>query len=97
MATKIAFVQDRPIVEATEIAPLLELDVASFQDLMRSGKIRSMVEQGQGEDVGRFRLTFQSPFWRVRMTCGPDGEVLTLTRVRLDVPRRELLSGGTGS
>ena len=95
-ATRIAFDQDRPIVEAAEIAPLLDLDVASFQDLMRSGKIRSTVERGEGKDGGKFRLTFQSPRWRVRLTCGHDGTVLTLTRVRLDVPR-ELRSVSTGS
>ena len=96
-ATKIAFDQDRPIVAAAEIAPLLELDVASFQNLMRSRKIRSIVERGEGEDGGKFRLTFQSPQWRVRLTCGRDGEVLTLTRVRLDVPLPELRAVSTGS
>lgn len=91
-ATKIAFDQDRPVVEAVEIAPLLELDVSGFQDLMRSGKIRSIVERGEGEDGGKFRLTFQSPRWRVRLTCGRDGEVLSMTRVRLDVPLAGLAS-----
>ena len=94
-ATKIAFDHDRPVVAAAEIAQLLELDVASFQDIMRSGRIRSTVERGEGEDDGKFRLTFQSPRWRVRLTCGHDGNVQTLTRVRLDVPRGELRSGRT--
>ena len=94
---KIVFDQDRPIVDAAEIAALLELEVASFQELMRSGKIRSIVERGEGEDGGKFRLTFQSPQWRVRLTCGRDGDVLTLTRVRLDVPLPELWSVSTGS
>ncbi|GHG33123.1 DUF6522 family protein [Paracoccus aerius] len=85
-ATKIAFDQDRPIVEAAEIAPLLELDVTSFQDLMRSGKIRNIVERGEGEDGGKFRLTFQSAQWRVRLTCGRDGEVLTVTRAACSFP-----------
>lgn len=96
-ATKIAFDQDRPLVEAVEIAPLLELDVSGFQDLMRSGKIRSIVERGEGEDGGKFRLTFQSPRWRVRLTCRQDGEVLSMTRVRLDVPLPEGRSVSTGS
>lgn len=86
---KIVFDQDRPIVDAAEIAPLLELEVASFQELMRSGKIRSIVEQGEGADGGKFRLTFQSPQWRVRLTCRRDGEVLTLTRVGLNRPPSE--------
>lgn len=94
---KIVFDQDRPIVDAAEIAALLELEVASFQELMRSGKIRSIVERGEGEDGGKFRLTFQSPQWRIRLTCGRDGEVFTLTRVRLDVPLPALRSVSTGS
>ena len=83
---KIVFDQDRPIVDAAEIAPLLELEVASFQELMRSGKIRSIVERGEGEDDGKVRLTFQSPQWRVRLTCRRDGEVLTVTRAACSFP-----------
>ena len=83
---KVGFDQGRPVIEAVEIARLLELDVPGFQDLMRSGSIKSTIEQGEGEDSGKFRLTFQSPRWRVRLTCKDDGEVLTLTRVRLTAP-----------
>ncbi|WP_306752676.1 DUF6522 family protein [Paracoccus actinidiae] len=83
---KVGFDQGRPVIEAVEIARLLELDVPGFQDLMRSGSIRSTVERGEGDDAGKFRLTFQSPQWRVRLTCKDDGEVLTLTRVRLTAP-----------
>lgn len=86
-ATRIAFDQDRPVVDAAQIAPLLELDLAGFRDLMRSGRIRSTVERGEGKDAGKFRLTFQSPQWRVRLTCAGDGTVLTLTRLRLRGPR----------
>lgn len=80
---KVAFDQDRPVIAAAEIAPLLELDVPGFQDQTRSGRIRSIVEPGEGEDDGRFRLTFQSQQWRVRLTCRRGGNVLTLTRVQL--------------
>ena len=83
---KVGFDQGRPVIEAAEIARLLELDASVFQDLMRSGSIKSTIEQGEGDDAGKFRLTFQSPRWRVRLTCKDDGEVLTLTRVRLTAP-----------
>ncbi|MFC0200321.1 DUF6522 family protein [Paracoccus rhizosphaerae] len=82
-AMKIEFRDGQPVVDAAEIAPLLELDVPDFQNLMRSGKIRTTMERGEGEDDGKFRLTFQSPFWRVRLTCGRDGKVATMTRVQL--------------
>ena len=83
---KVGFDQGRPVIEAAEIARLLELDVPDFQDLMRSGSIKSTIEQGEGDDAGKFRLTFQSPRWRVRLTCKDDGEVMTLTRVRVTAP-----------
>jgi hypothetical protein len=85
-ALKVTFDQDRPVLEAAEVAPLLELDVSGFQDLMRSGRIRTRVERGEGKDEGKFRLTLQSPRWRVRLTCAGDGTVLTRARVRLEVP-----------
>ena len=59
--------------------------------------IRSTVERGEGEDKGKFRVTFQSPQWRVRLTYGLDGKVLTLTRVRLNVPLSERQSDGMPS
>lgn len=82
----VGFDQGCPVIEAAEIAALLELDVPGFQDLMRSGSIRSTVERGEGDDDGKFRLTFQSPQLRVRLTCTQDGHVLTLTRVRMTTP-----------
>lgn len=90
---KIGFDQGHPVIEAAEIAPLLELDVPGFHNLMRSGSIRSTVERGEGADAGKFRLTFQSPGWRVRLTCKDDGEVLTLTRVRLTTPPAAVSAG----
>lgn len=81
--TNITFDGDQPIVEAAQIAPLLDLDVATFQEGMRSGRIRTRIERGEADDAGKLRLTFQTPDWRVRLTCTTDGTVLTLTRVQL--------------
>lgn len=80
---KIEFDGDQPIVDAGQIAPLLDLDLVGFQILMQSGKIATGVERGSGADAGKLRLTFQSPDWRVRLTCGLDGTVLTTTRLRV--------------
>lgn len=70
---------DQPIVDAA----LMDLDVIGFQVLMQSGCIRTGVERGTGADAGKLRLTFQSPDWRVRLTCSGDGTVLRTTRLRL--------------
>ena len=74
---KIEFGGDQPVVDAALIAPLMDLDVIGFQVLMQSRCIRT------GVDAGKLRLTFQSPDWRVRLTCSGDGTVLTTTRLRL--------------
>lgn len=87
---KVEFQDGQPVIDAAAIAPLLELDVSGFQDLMRSGRIRSTVERGEGADHGKFRLTFHSPFWRVRLTCGRNGTILTRTRVRLEAAKAAL-------
>lgn len=80
---KVEFENGQPIVDATQIAPLMDLDIIGFQVLIQSGDIRTGIEQGTGTDAGRLRLTFQSPQWRVRLTCAGDGTVLTTTRVKL--------------
>ena len=84
MKSKVEFQNGQPIVDAADIAPLLELVVVGFQALMKSGKIRTGVERGSGQDEGKLRLTFQSSQWRVRLTCAGDGQVLTTTRLRME-------------
>ncbi|MFN3400683.1 MAG: DUF6522 family protein [Ferrovibrio sp.] len=76
-----------PVVDAAEIAPLLDLDVATFQKMMQAGRIGTRTERGIGEDEGRLRLTLTSPSLRLRLTCGADGEVLKQSRVRLTPDR----------
>lgn len=88
---KITFDGDQAIVDAAEIAPLLDLDVPTFQERMRSGGIRTRVERGEADDAGKLRLTFQTPDWRVRLTCNEDGTVLTLTRAQLGAPAAALM------
>lgn len=83
---KVGFDGDQPIVDAAAIAPLLGLDVPTFQSRMRSGRIRTVIERGEADDAGKLRLTFQTPDWRVRLTCAGDGTVLTLTRAQLGAP-----------
>ncbi|MGN7868405.1 DUF6522 family protein [Paracoccus sp. 22332] len=86
---KVGFDGDQPVVDAAAIAPLLGLDVPTFQDRMRSGRIRTMIERGEADDAGKLRLTFQTSDWRVRLTCAGDGTVLTLTRAQMGAPGRD--------
>ncbi|WP_173404890.1 DUF6522 family protein (plasmid) [Paracoccus marcusii] len=49
------------MIDATEIAPLLDLDVAGFRQMMRAGRILTRTERGEGDDEGYLRLTLTSP------------------------------------
>jgi hypothetical protein len=69
-------------VAAEELAPLLELDPSELHLRMCDGAVTSLYEIGQDEDAGRFRVTFRSANWRVRLTCASDGTGLKRLRNR---------------
>jgi hypothetical protein len=56
------------------------------QALMRAGEITSRFERGEGEDAGRFRVTFFHGGRRVRLTIDGDGRVLQRSRVTRTAP-----------
>ena len=78
----------RVTIDAHDLAPLLECAPAEVPDLMRAGRITSVFEQGEGDDAGRFRVTFRFRATRVRFTCAGDGTVLSQIRTKgaLDGP-----------
>lgn len=63
-------------VEAGLIAKGLQIDEAALREGMQQGLITTLCERGEGEDAGRFRLTFFSPTRRLRLVVGADGAVL---------------------
>lgn len=69
-------------VDAEDLAPLLELEPSELRRRMRDGSVTSLYEIGEAEDAGRFRVTFRSSDWRVRLTCAGDGTVLKQLRNR---------------
>lgn len=69
-------------VAAEDLAPLLELEPSELRRRMRDGAVTSIYEIGQDEDAGRFRVTFRSADWRVRLTCAHNGTVLKRLRNR---------------
>ncbi|MFV0382627.1 DUF6522 family protein [Paracoccus sp. (in: a-proteobacteria)] len=75
--------EGRIVVDAAGLAPLLDLSPEEFQRQMREGRIATMSEDGEGEDEGRFRVTFRSEAWRLRLTCDRDGTVLSRVRTGL--------------
>ena len=80
MAVKIEIENGQPIIDANDLGPLLGLEPAEVKARMRNGDITSKYEVGEGDDAGRFRLTFYHAGKRVRLTCGADGEVLSTVR-----------------
>lgn len=77
---KIDMTTDQPTIDALDLGPLLGLPPAQVPEKMRSGEITSRYETGEGEDAGRFRLTFYYNSKRVRLTCDADGTVLSSSR-----------------
>lgn len=67
-------------IDAAELGPLLGVAPEDVQRLMREGRITSLSETGQDEDVGRHRITFRYAATRVRLTVNAAGEVLLRTR-----------------
>lgn len=64
------------MIDASDLGPLLGLEAAAVQDKMRRAEITSRYETGQGEDAGRFRLTFFYNDTRLRLTCAEDGTII---------------------
>lgn len=83
---KIEMNGDQPVIDARDLGKLLDLDPADVQAKMRAGDITSRYEIGEGDDAGRFRLTFLFGDRRVRLTCAEGGEVISTIRVKQGAP-----------
>ncbi|WP_299848255.1 DUF6522 family protein [uncultured Roseovarius sp.] len=79
---KLEVAGDRVIIDAFDLAPLIGCEPSEVPGLMRAGKITSVSEKGEGEDAGRFRVTFRFQTTRVRFTCAQDGTVLSQIRTK---------------
>ncbi|MBT8460167.1 MAG: hypothetical protein KJN60_10900, partial [Boseongicola sp.] len=74
---KIEVENGQPVIDARDLSNLLGLEPQQVQAKMRAGEITSRYETGEGDDAGRFRLTFFFNGRSVRLTCSDDGEVIT--------------------
>ena len=68
-------------IEAADLAGLLGMPATDVQALMRSGAITTRSERGEGEDAGRFRVTFIHDRSQVRLIVTGDGDVLHVSRI----------------
>lgn len=83
---KIEMQNGQPIIDARDLGPLLGLAPKIVHQMMRDGQITSRFETGEGEDEGKFRLTFFYNGTRLRLTCSADGNVVKTSRVRSSAP-----------
>ncbi|WP_299030942.1 DUF6522 family protein [uncultured Sulfitobacter sp.] len=77
---KIDLTQSNPMIDASDLAKLLDVQASDVIGLMREGAITSRFESGIDEDAGTHRLTFWHNDKRVRFTCDDEGNVLKTSR-----------------
>lgn len=78
---KIEMNEGLPVIDAVDLSRLLGLTVDDVRAKMAAAEITSRYETGEGEDAGKFRLTFLHAGKRLRLTCSDDGTVLKTTRI----------------
>lgn len=74
------------VIDAALLAEAFGLGEDEVRQHMREGRITSRCEEGQDEDLGRWRLTFHYGAQACRFIV--DGEGHILTRVRFPVRTR---------
>lgn len=70
------------LIDAADLGPLLGIDPPRVPGLMREGAITRRFERGEGEDAGRFRLSFLYGGLTVRLVVAADGTVISRARIR---------------
>ncbi|MAW87076.1 MAG: hypothetical protein CMJ42_11155 [Phyllobacteriaceae bacterium] len=74
------------VVDAAVLASGFRLPVEEIRRLMREGRITSRTEAGEGEDHGRWRITFYHGERAFRLVLNPDRTIRS--RGTFPVPRR---------
>ncbi len=66
-------------IDATLVAKGLRMDPDALRTALRDGRVTRKVEKGEGDDAGRFRVTFYAPTRRLRVLFTTDGTILQTT------------------
>lgn len=64
------------VVDATLLADAFNLPASKIRAQMNDGGITSLSEKGEGEDAGRWRLTFYCGARALRLTVDEKGTIL---------------------
>ncbi len=74
--SKISFTDQMIEIDASLIAKGLGMYPDALRQAMREGHVTRTTEKGEGEDAGRFRVTFYSPNCRLRLLFNAEGTLL---------------------
>lgn len=85
--TAIVFEGGTPQIDAAMVAEALNITPEDLRRQMREGHVTSRFERGEGEDSGRFRVTFFSQHRRFRLTVDATGAVLHRSTIDLGSAR----------
>jgi hypothetical protein len=72
----ITFTDQRIEIDAGLIARGLRMEPETLRTALRDGRVTRTVEKGEGEDAGRYRVTFYAPTRRLRLLFTDKGEIL---------------------
>lgn len=70
------------MINAEDLGPLLGVEPSLVPDLMREGRITRRFERGEGEDLGRFRVTILYSGVTLRLIVTTDRTVIKQSRIR---------------
>ncbi|MCX7286745.1 MAG: DUF6522 family protein [Rhodobacterales bacterium] len=68
-------------IDAGLVAKGLHMDPEALRAALRAGSVTRTVEKGEGDDAGRFRVTFYAPARRFRLLFTTTGEILQTSSV----------------
>ncbi len=74
--SQISFADQTIQIDATLIASGLRMSQEALRTAMQEGHVTRTVEKGEGDDAGRFRVTFYSPTRRLRLLFDAAGTIL---------------------
>lgn len=69
-------------IDAAYLAQHFRLDPSEVPNLLRSQRIIARCERGEGDDAGRYRLTFRFGASRLSLIVDESGEVIRRTAIR---------------
>lgn len=78
---RITFTDQRIEIDAALVAKGLQMLPEALLAALRDGSVTRTIEKGEGDDAGRYRVTFFAPARRLRLFFTASGEILQTSSV----------------